>query len=170
MPFQIGNGSWAGAGWAVPYLRATTPGSHMAFDIMPNGGPDDIWMDICSTDIVNDQNNYETLKIFKGYASDAYIRCTKAGSGTQRSLQLGGATTKLTYGASNTVGWTVDATGGLVAGTSSGVFVPSVANGTLASIGSTTSNSSGFYTVNGFDFGYTRAVHLSGCRGLTSCG
>lgn len=159
MSVMIGNGGWGGTNFALPYLRPSSSGGHIAFDVMPNGGPDDVWIDICSTDIVADSTNYETLKLYKAYNGDAYVRTTKAGSGTKRSLQIGGATTKFTSGASDTLAWTIDASGHLTANAAIApqIFAGLVTNSTLASIGSTSSNSSGFYTTNGFDWGYTRA-------------
>lgn len=81
---------WANGTWystAVPYIQPEDAGG-VAFDIMPKINASDVWIDVCSTDVVADSTNYETVKLCKQSGGDAYLSCTKAGSGTVRDLRL----------------------------------------------------------------------------------
>jgi hypothetical protein len=58
--YSIGNGyisGGTGGPYPVAFFRPTTPGYTMPFDLMPNGGNADVWMDFCADDIYGNQGS-----------------------------------------------------------------------------------------------------------------
>lgn len=54
--YSIGNGyvpGGSGGPYPIAFFRPTTPGYSMPFDLMPNGGNADVWMDFCADDITS---------------------------------------------------------------------------------------------------------------------
>jgi len=84
--FCLSNGNWYST--AVPFLQPQSDSSGIAFDIMPKGSAADCWIDICSTDVVADSANFETLSLKKLASSDAIIQTTAAGNGTVHSIRM----------------------------------------------------------------------------------
>lgn len=52
--YVLGNGyvsGGSGGPYPIAFMRPTTPGYSMPFDLMPNGTNADVWMDLCSDDL-----------------------------------------------------------------------------------------------------------------------
>lgn len=84
----LSNGSWNQGSTPVPFFRSGTLNHGVAFDLMPNGAAADCWMDVCSTDITADSNNFECVTVMKHASSYAVIGTKKGGSGTLRNLRI----------------------------------------------------------------------------------
>lgn len=88
-------GAWGpGAGCQVGVFRSAVTNQQTALDLCPNGVAGDVWMDLCSTDVVADITNWEALEVrkFKPSGSDlpgfGSISTKRAGTGTLRGLVL----------------------------------------------------------------------------------
>jgi hypothetical protein len=85
-PFVLGNAGWDST--AVPYVRPSTAnqGNGSTFYVIPNGNTTNAWVEIFSTDLFADPNDFESVFVQKYPNGPGSIGTNSGGTGVVRDL------------------------------------------------------------------------------------